>query len=95
MQVKWTVKTLTNLDGAVEYIAGNNPVAARNVAQRIWESSQLLALQPNLGRPGRLLGTRELVIPTLPYILPYIQKGNIVYILRVMHTSMMWPDKLS
>jgi plasmid stabilization system protein ParE len=93
MQVKWTVKALTNLDDAVEYIAGNNPVAASNVAQRIWESSQLLALQPNLGRPGRVFGTRELVIPALPYILPYIQKGNIVYILRVIHTSMMWPRK--
>lgn len=94
MQFKWTLKALTNLD-AVEYIAGNNPVAAEKVAQRIWESSQLLALQPHLGRPGRVLGTRELVIPTLPYILPYIQKGYTVYILRVMHTSMMWPDKFS
>ncbi|MBV5305861.1 MAG: type II toxin-antitoxin system RelE/ParE family toxin [Desulfobulbaceae bacterium] len=94
MQVKWTVKALTNLDDAVEYIAGNNP-AANKVAQRIWESSQLLVLQPQIGRPGRLVGTRELVIPDLPYILPYIQKGNTVYILRVMHTSMMWPDKFS
>jgi plasmid stabilization system protein ParE len=95
MQVKWTMKALTNLDDAVEYIGGNNPAAAKDVAQRIWQTSQLLVLQPNLGRPGRVEGTRELVIPNLPYILPYIQKGNTVYILRVIHTSMMWPKKFS
>ena len=95
MQVKWTMKALTNLDDAVEYIGGNNPAAAKDVARQIWQTSQLLVLQPNLGRPGRVMGTRELVIPNLPYILPYIQKGNIVYILRVIHRSMMWPKKFS
>lgn len=84
------MQALANLDDAVEYIAGNNHAAAKNVAQQIWQSSQLLALQPNLGRPGRVAGTRELVTSNLPYILPYIQKGSAVYILRVVHTSMMW-----
>ena len=90
MRVKWTRKALINLDDAVEYIARDNPTAARKVALRIWDGSQMLALQPNLGRPGRVQNTRELVISDLPYILPYSQKGNTIYILRVMHTSMMW-----
>ena len=94
MRVKWTRKALLNLDDAVEFIAGDNPTAARRVASRIWESSQMLALQPGLGRPGRVKGTRELVISSLPYILPYSQKGDTIYILRVMHTSMMWPNIL-
>lgn len=94
MRVKWTRKALINLDDAVEYIAGDNPTAARRAASRIWDSSQMLALQPGLGRPGRVKGTRELVISNLPYILPYSQKGDSIYILRVMHTSMMWPDIL-
>jgi plasmid stabilization system protein ParE len=93
MLVKWTRKALINLDDAVEYVAGGNPIAARKVAQRIWDSSQLLALQPGVGRPGRVQGTRELIISDLPYILPYFQKGNTIYILRVIHTSMIWPDK--
>ncbi len=93
MRVKWTKKALINLDDAVEYIAGDNPTAAHNVAQRIWDSSQMLALQPALGRPGRVSGTRELIIAGLPYILPYCRKGDTVYILRVIHSSMIWPDK--
>ena len=93
MRVKWTRKALVNLDDAVEYIAGDNPTAARKTAQRIWDSSQMLTMQPGLGRPGRVQGTRELVVSGLPYILPYIQKGDTLYILRVIHTSMIWPDK--
>lgn len=94
MRVRWSRKALQNLDHAVEYIAADNPTAAAEVAQRIWNASQLLADQPGMGRPGRVTGTRELVIPGLPYILPYIEKPGAIIILRVMHTSMKWPQKL-
>lgn len=93
MRVKWSRKALLNLDDAVEYIAADNPAAAAEVAQRIWDISQILADQPGMGRPGRVAGTRELLIPGLPYILPYIEKAGAVIILRVIHTSMKWPEK--
>ncbi|MBW2368324.1 MAG: type II toxin-antitoxin system RelE/ParE family toxin [Deltaproteobacteria bacterium] len=92
MRVRWSRKALLNLDTAVEYIAADKPVAAAGVAQRIWDVSQLLADQPGLGRPGRVAGTRELVVPGLPFVLPYVEDGNSVVILRVMHTSMRWPE---
>jgi len=75
----------------VEYIAADNPAAATRTAQRIWNAAQLLATQPGLGRPGRLAGTRELLISGLPYILPYVERDNSVVILRVLHTSMKLP----
>ncbi len=92
MRVKWSRKALLNLDQAVEYVAADNPTAAAEVAQRIWDVSQMLAEQPGMGRPGRVKGTRELVISGLPYILPCIEKEATVTILRVMHTSMKWPQ---
>jgi plasmid stabilization system protein ParE len=46
MRVKWTRKALVNLDDAIEYIAGDNPTASRNVARKIWDNSQMLAFQP-------------------------------------------------
>lgn len=93
MRVKWTRIALINLDDAVDYIAGDNPVAAKKVAQRIWNSSQMPALQPGLGRPGRIQDTRELIISDYPYILPYSHEGDASYILlRVIHTSLMWPE---
>lgn len=94
MQVKWTRKALLNLDDAVEYIAGDNAAAAEKIAQKIWDSAKMLADQPGIGRPGRVADTRELVIAGLPYILPYTEKGGIIFILRVIHTSMRWPDAL-
>ncbi len=95
MQVEWIRKTLVNLDDAVKYIAADKPTAAAGVAQKIWDASQMLVEQPRLGRPGRVSGTRELIVPGLPYILPYFEKNGIVYILRVMHTSLKWPQQLS
>ncbi|MCK4790011.1 MAG: type II toxin-antitoxin system RelE/ParE family toxin, partial [Desulfobacteraceae bacterium] len=45
----------------------------------------------SLGRPGRVAGTRELVISGLPYIVVYTDQDGMVVILRVMHTSLKWP----
>ena len=92
MQIRWTDKALDNLDAAVEYIAADNPMAARKVAQKIWDSVQLLKSQPGLGRPGRVAGTREVIIIGLPYIIPYMEKDGTIVVLRIMHNSIKWPD---
>jgi plasmid stabilization system protein ParE len=75
MRVKWTRKAL-----AVEYIATNKPTAAANVALKIWNAAQCLADQPGMERPGRVSGTREFVVPGLPYILPHVaKKGGVQF----------------
>jgi toxin ParE1/3/4 len=51
----------------------------------------LLAEHPGIGRPGRVEGTRELVISGLPYLVAYTQRGDTVAVLRVMHGAMKWP----
>jgi toxin ParE1/3/4 len=91
MRVKWTRTALLNLDNAIEYIAEDRPMAAKEVGQKIWDSAKMLAEHPGMGRPGRVPGTRELVISGLPFILPYVEKEGNSYILRVLHTSMKWP----
>lgn len=93
MQVRWTRKALANLEEAIQYIAADKPAAAKDVARRIWQATQMLGDQPGIGRPGRVAGTRELVVSGLPYILPYVEKDGAVFILRVMHASMKWPNK--
>ena len=85
---------MINLDDAVEYIARDNANVAQKVAQKIWDSAKMLGDQPGIGRPGRVANTRELVIAGLPYILPYTEKRGIIFIPRVIHTSMRWPDVL-
>ena len=73
----------------------DNPAAARRVALRIVETvEQQLPDNPHLGRPGRVPGTRELVIPRTPYIVPYRVHRNALEILRVYHGARRWPESL-
>ena len=53
----------------------------------------MLADQPGIGRLGRVAATREPAIPGSPYILPYVEEGDAVVILRVIHLSIKWPEK--
>ncbi len=47
-----------------------------------------------MGRPGRVLGTRELIVSSAPYIVPYRVKNNFIEILRVLHVAMEWPEEI-
>lgn len=92
MQIRWTRKALNNLETAVHYIAADSPSNAQKVAQKIWDNIQLLRQQPGMGRPGRVSGTRELIISDLPFIVPYAEHNGEIVILRIIHTSMKWPE---
>ncbi|HEY6348531.1 MAG TPA: type II toxin-antitoxin system RelE/ParE family toxin [Candidatus Angelobacter sp.] len=91
MQVKWLRVALDNLDAEAEYIARDNPSATAKVVAAIEKAVQLLSDYPALGRPGRVHGTRELVVPGTPYIVPYRVRGNKIEILRVFHGARKWP----
>lgn len=92
MQIVWLKKALVNLNEIAEYIAHDNSAAAVKVVEIIESQIGLLATQPAIGRPGRVLGTRELLITNLPYLIPYRIKNNTVEILRVFHTSRKPPN---
>jgi len=91
VEVRWTRKALANLDQEAEYIAQDNPEAAVRIVEQIRSSVQTLLDFPALGRPGRVSGTRELVITETPYIVPYRIREQTVEILRVLHSSRKWP----
>lgn len=93
MQVKWLSKALQNLDDQADYISQEDPAAAKLVVQRVFDSVNLLADNPAMGNPGRIHGTRELVVPDTSYIIPYRVRPrlNRIEILRVFHTSRRLP----
>ena len=91
MHIQWTKRASENLDAIEQHIEKDNPVAAAKAALRILTAVSLLQEHPELGRPGRVLGTRELVIPQSAYIVPYAIKADKIYILRVFHAAMQWP----
>ena len=87
MQVSWLRTALRNLDEEASYIAHDSPQAAQLVVQRVLTAVALLAEQPGLGRPGRVPGTRELLVPKTRYVVPYRVRGRLVEVLRVFHSS--------
>ncbi len=52
-----------------------------------------LADFPAMGRPGRVGGTRELVVPGTPYIIPYRVRKEKIEVLRVFHAARKWPKR--
>ena len=93
MRVRWTVPALTNLDSIQDYIAERNPAAASRLVNDILDRTDtLLSGNPEMGRPGRVADTRELVLPGTSYVIAY-RLREAVEILSVMHGAREWPDK--
>ena len=91
--IEWTAQATRQLNQAYDYIAFSNSeeVAAR-IAMEIVTSVQQLDAFPMSGRPGRVRGTRELVISETPFIAAYaIEKARIV-ILALYHGAQRWPE---
>ena len=95
MTVVWLEQAEVDLHLIVEYLLERNPQAAVDVYEAIRQQVGKLADFPLISRPGRVKGTRELVITGLPYIIPYYVKGQEVRILAVLHTSRKWPDEFT
>jgi toxin ParE1/3/4 len=76
-----------------ERIAADNPAAAGRMVERIRAAVERLTDLPGVGRPGRVAGTRELVIAGTPYIVPYRVKQDVVEIITVLHSAQRWPDR--
>jgi addiction module RelE/StbE family toxin len=94
MRVKWLRQALRNLDEEAACIAQDSPQSAAAFVIHLMESAATLASHPHMGRPGRVPGTRELVVTRFPYILPYRVREQNVEILRVFHTARKWPQRL-
>ena len=93
MRLRWTRLASQDLDDIAEYIGQDSLAAAgRVVLELIERVEQSLPTQPATGRAGRVLGTRELVIGNLPYVIAYRLRENDIEILRVLHTSRRWPS---
>lgn len=93
MRLEWTPAADRDLDSVEQFISRDNPSAAIETVLEIIRLVEMLAEHPGIGRPGRVHGTRELVIAGLPYVVAYLHRGDTVTILRVLHGAMKWPKR--
>ena len=94
MRITWTRIASEQLKAAIAFVAEDNPSAAESQLEIIKRAVEQLAHFPEMGRPGRVEGTRELVIQTTPYIVAYRLKGRAVRVLAILHGARRWPTEL-
>ena len=94
MKIVWSRRAVQHLAEIRSYIAKDHPQAARGLAARILEGVDLLAAHPHIGRAGRVIGTRELVVSGTPYVIPYRVKEDRLELIAVFHGKQKWPKRL-
>ena len=76
-----------DLNDIIDYIGLDNPGAAEKVYRSIVATAERLPSHPEMGRPGRITGTREFSVPSLPYLIVYEVGAESLTILAVFHTA--------
>ena len=92
LTIKWTRQAIADVDNIYDFIAANNPRAARAIVDRIDRAITGLTLHPRKGRAGRLAGSRELIVPGTSFIVAYRLDGKVVELLGVLHAARRWPE---
>jgi toxin ParE1/3/4 len=93
MELVWTPRARRVRQASIDYIAQDNPVAALSQLDEIERQTDMLIQHPEMGRPGRVDGTRELVIGRTPFIVVYRLKPRAkrIELFRFLHGAQQWP----
>jgi addiction module RelE/StbE family toxin len=91
MQLRWTEEAANDLERIADYLLINAPDRAPELVRHLYDAPTTLLTFPNRGRPGKREGTRELVLAPLPYIVVYTVRGNLVFVVRILHGAQQWP----
>ena len=95
MTIVWSPRAIEHLAHLRAYIARDNPEAAHRIAGALLAAVERVAERPSLGRPGRVAGTRELVVAGTPFVIPYRLRGDRLEVIAVFHGRQKWPKRLS
>ena len=90
MKLVWTRPASEDRKNIREFIAADNPSAALELDEMLSDKVARLIDHPGLGRPGRIAGTRELVVHQ-NYLIVYDTTSELIRVLRVLHAARMWP----
>ena len=93
MRIVWLPRAREEVRQAHLHIASTSPAGARAVVDRIRTQVAALREYPLIGRPGRVEGTRELVVSRTPFVVAYRISGKDIEILSVMHGARRWPEE--
>jgi toxin ParE1/3/4 len=93
MEIRWSPAATQDLFRILDYIRRENILAAERVGRAIYDGVGSLASFPLRGRNGRVEGTRELPMPSLPFLVIYRVKQEIVEVAGIIHGAQRWPPE--
>ena len=93
MLIRWSPTAAEGLSRISTYIRQDNASAAEHVVKTIYDSAGSLESFPYRGRVGRVDGTRELVLPSLPFVIVHRVLEDAVEIAGVLHGAQRWPPE--
>jgi toxin ParE1/3/4 len=91
MQLRWTKEAAADLEHIADYLFEHVPDRAVELVRAVYDAPTALLEYPHRGRPGKKVGTRELVISPLPYLVVYTVYGDVVFVVRILHGAQRWP----
>jgi len=87
MRLSLTASAAADIESIVDFLSETDPPLAKKVFAEIRAAAGRLARFPHIGRPGRVMGTRELTVPDYPYVLVYTAAPPAVTIVAVFHAA--------
>lgn len=92
LKLSWTPPALADLAVAREYLGKERPSSVAAVAERLERALKALGDHPEIGRAGRVSGTKELVVPGTPFLIAYRIRRQRIEILAFLHGARRWPS---
>jgi len=85
LKVRWTMPAANQFQAIFDYVSDENPEAAERMIRRIREAILATARMPQIGRIGRVKGTREITVSGTPYLVTYRIVERQVHVLAILH----------
>ena len=87
MRIRWTPAAAADLQQISDYLGLQRPHYRQSTVRKVYAGIESLRRSPSRGRVGREEGTRELVLPPLPYVVLYRVREQTIEVLRIYHTA--------
>jgi addiction module RelE/StbE family toxin len=85
MRIRWTPAAAADLQNISDYLKERYPHYRQPTMRKLYETIRSLKQWPRRGRPGSEEGTREILLPPLPYVAVYRVTEQAIEVLRVYH----------
>ena len=87
MKIRWTMPAAADLQHIKNYLDEHQSHLSVSTIRKLYSAVRSLSRMPERGRAGVKLGTCELIILPLPYLVVYRIRGDAVEVLRIHHAS--------